>query len=488
MRWHGLTRESIQQTPATEPGTTTNTESTMPTIKALRVENFKAVRAVDIEPDGRQIVILGGDNAAGKTSVLDAIAGALAGKKALPSEPVHRGEDRGCVVIELDDGITIRRTLTRKEDGSTGGTLKVSTADGMSPSGGAQKWLDRRIGAMTVDPLAFLHKDDKAQAEQLRQVAGIDTTDIDATIKELRADRTLKGREVKRAKGAAEVAPRYADAPDVAPVPAVVSASAIVAKVDAAVATVQASEEAARTLQAARDAVARGEEAVAGLDQEMAVIEEEIARLMAKIEAIKGKRSTYVAALDVRKAAVVEAENAAITAAAAVVDPTPFRLQLNALEATNAAARKEAAQVAEQVKANARADALQADADALQAEYDALSAAIATAEQDRATLIASAALPVDGLGLSDDGVVLFGGLPFSQASQAQKMRVSLAIALAGTDENGIRVALIRDASLLDDKSMQLVAELAAEMNAQVWLERVGSGDDGAVVIVDGSNL
>lgn len=53
------------------------------------------------------------------------------------------------------------------------------------------------------------------------------------------------------------------------------------------------------------------------------------------------------------------------------------------------------------------------------------------------------------------------------------------------DDDGIRIALIRDASLLDGDSMQLVGDLAAEMGAQVWLERVGDADDGAVIIRDG---
>jgi len=458
----------------------------MPKIQALRVQNFKRLSEVDIEPGGRQIVILGGKNAQGKSSVLDAIQGALAGKKALPDEPVHRGEDRGCIEIDLDDGITIRRTLTRKPDGSTGGTLKVSTADGMSPAGGAQRWLDRRVGAMTVDPLAFLQQDAKSQAEQLRQIAGIDTTEIDGRIAELRAERTLKGREAKRASGAASQAVRFEGVPDVAPEPVIVSASDVVTKLDEATATVRALEAAERAVSDAEGAVAKGEGLIADIDDDITETEAEIARLMAKVESLRKTRATYTTALDARKDAVSDAKAARNAARAAVADPAPFRAQLADLECSNDAARREAADIARKVEANRRADEAKARADALQAEYRDLTEAIGTAEQERAQTIASAALPVDGLGLSPGGAVLFDGLPFSQASQAQRMRVSLAIALAGAPEDGIRIALIRDASLLDEDSMHLVADLAAEMDAQVWLERVGTADDGAVVIVDGT--
>jgi len=458
----------------------------MPKIQALRVQNFKRLSEVDIEPGGRQIVILGGKNAQGKSSVLDAIQGALAGKSALPDEPVHRGQDRGCIEIELDDGIVIRRTLTRKDDGSTGGTLKISTADGMSPSGGAQKWLDQRVGAMTVDPLAFLHRDPKAQAEQLRQIAGIDTAEIDGRISELRAERTLKGREAKRAAGAASQAVRFEGVPDVVPEPVVVSASDIVAKLDEATATVRALEAAERAVSDAKGAVVKGEGLIADIDTNITDTEAEIARLMAKVESLRKTRATYTAALDIRKGAVNDAEAARDAARAAVVDPAPFRAQLADLERSNNAARQQAADIARKVEANKRADEVKARADALQAEYNGMTEAIRAVEVERAEMLASAPMPVSGLGLSADGVVLFDRLPLSQASQAQRMRVSLAIALAGAPVDGIRVALIRDASLLDEDSMQLVADLAAEMDAQVWLERVGTADDGAVVIVDGA--
>ena len=47
------------------------------------------------------------------------------------------------------------------------------------------------------------------------------------------------------------------------------------------------------------------------------------------------------------------------------------------------------------------------------------------------------------------------------------------------------VVLIRDGSLLDEASLAAVGQQAAEAGAQVWVERVGRGDECAVVIEDG---
>jgi hypothetical protein len=45
--------------------------------------------------------------------------------------------------------------------------------------------------------------------------------------------------------------------------------------------------------------------------------------------------------------------------------------------------------------------------------------------------------------------------------------------------------LVRDGSLLDENSLNLLAGLARDFDGQVWIERVGEGDESAVIIEDG---
>ncbi|MDE2470486.1 MAG: AAA family ATPase, partial [Bradyrhizobium sp.] len=59
----------------------------------LESENIKGLRAVEVEPDGN-VVIIGGKNGAGKSSVLDSMWYALGGKDALPSKPIRNGEKK----------------------------------------------------------------------------------------------------------------------------------------------------------------------------------------------------------------------------------------------------------------------------------------------------------------------------------------------------------------------------------------------------------
>ena len=49
----------------------------------------------------------------------------------------------------------------------------------------------------------------------------------------------------------------------------------------------------------------------------------------------------------------------------------------------------------------------------------------------------------------------------------------------------LRVLRIKDGSLLDADTMAALKEQVAENDFQLWLERVGNADEGAVIIDDG---
>jgi len=102
---------------------------------------------------------------------------------------------------------------------------------------------------------------------------------------------------------------------------------------------------------------------------------------------------------------------------------------------------------------------------------------------NRRNLLAGLKTPLDGLTLAEDArQVVWGELPFDQASQSEQLRVSLAITAALNPE--LRIALVRDGSLLDDEHLAQLARWATEQQFQVWLERVGT-DGASVVIEDG---
>jgi hypothetical protein len=141
---------------------------------------------------------------------------------------------------------------------------------------------------------------------------------------------------------------------------------------------------------------------------------------------------------------------------------------------------------AENVNANVRAKAaraavMEARAGA-QTAVDSLTAGIAALDKEKADGLAAADFPIKGLAFDEDGVT-FNDVPFAQASSAERLRVSTAMCMALNPE--LRVLYIRDGSLLDDSNLDLIGRMAEANDFQIWVERVGTKDAGAIIIEDG---
>ena len=160
----------------------------------LQAENVKRLKAVEIRPDGT-VQVIGGNNAQGKSSVLDAIWLALGGGKASKDTPVpiREGQDHASVRLDLGD-LVVTRTWTKK-----GTNLKVESADGAAYRS-PQSMLDALVGQLSFDPLAFTRLSPKEQREALLDLVDLGDVDLDAIAAE-RADlyqqRTDVGRQGK---------------------------------------------------------------------------------------------------------------------------------------------------------------------------------------------------------------------------------------------------------------------------------------------------
>ena len=101
--------------------------------------------------------------------------------------------------------------------------------------------------------------------------------------------------------------------------------------------------------------------------------------------------------------------------------------------------------------------------------------------QERAAL-ADAKFPVAGLGFGD-GCVTYKDIPLSQASSAEQIRVSMAIAMATNPD--LKVIHIAAGSLLDSEGMNIIKEMAESGDYQVWIEKVDESGKVGIVFEDG---
>jgi hypothetical protein len=143
----------------------------------------------------------------------------------------------------------------------------------------------------------------------------------------------------------------------------------------------------------------------------------------------------------------------------------------------------EAEGINRRVRANQSRKELAARLEAAKALSKQFTEGIDGLDEQKRALLAAAAFPVPGLSI-DEETVTVDGIPFEQLSGALQLRVSVAMGLALNPT--VKVLLIRDGSLLDEENLGMVAEMAAEAGAQVWLERVGAGQEVAIVLEDGT--
>jgi energy-coupling factor transporter ATP-binding protein EcfA2 len=424
-------------------------------IVKLTAENVKKLVAVEITPNG-DIVNITGRNGVGKTSVLDAIWWALDGTSHIQTQPIRKGENKARIRLDMGEIIVERRF------GPAGSQLAVESADGARyPS--PQKMLDALLGELSFDPLAFARMEPRKQFDELRRVAKlkVDIDKLDGLNRADYAKRTDVNRQAKAKRaqaGAIVVAP---DLPD-----AVIDETAILDEIEkAGEHNTQLEQRKARRVQAQRDITDKRNDAQRMRDRATA-LREEAAQL------------DHDAKVQDDAAALLERKLQDAGELPEPINVAEIRVRLEHTKQVNA-----------KVAARMQRQQIEQEAADLEAEARNLTERMDGREKDKAAAIAEAAMPVEGLGFGE-GVVTYNGIPLDQASSAEQLKVSLAIAMAANPK--VRVIRIQDGSLLDDESLAQIAEMAKANDYQVWIERVDTSgklgvyiEDGAVVAVDG---
>lgn len=407
----------------------------------LQAENYKRLKAVSITPEGN-VVFIGGRNAQGKTSVLDAIWAALAGGDAsrATSQPIREGQDTAVVKLDLGEYIVTRRWT--KDDS---GTLTVESADGAKYSS-PQKMLDELIGARAFDPLAFTRMSARDQVAALVATVELpfDPSELERERKGVFDTRTEVNREVDKLKGQlAGLTKPNDDTPAEE-----VSSADIIAEFEKA-------RQHNTDLQRHADVAAELDRHIEGIDREIASLRSKL--LLAEQDRIE----------------VVDRRDAALVAASAAepIDTDSISARLAGVEQTNAAIRE--GQDYHRV-AGALAGVKERAAQ--------LTVKLQQIEKRKADALAAVDFPVEHLSFNEDGVT-YKGIPFNQASAAEQLRVSVALAMAANPT--LRVLRILDGSLLDSDSLKIIEQMAAEHSYQCWIEVVSDDAKVGIIMEDG---
>lgn len=420
-------------------------------IASLELENVKRIHAVELEPAQDGLTVIGGKNAQGKTSVLDAIAWALGGDKMKPADPNRKGGATPARLrVELSNGIVVERK-------GKNGSLHVTDTTGKKAG---QQLLNDFISQLALNIPRFMNGTDADKATALLQTLGIDAelAKIDGSIRATFQDRQLVGRDAKAKRAHAEKLPHHEDAPD-APVSAaelIQEQQAILARNGEKLKAKQDAEDTAKKAEFARTAVSASNMRVADLEQQLNEARAELARRTKEAEEAEEKAKVL----------------AQSTAELVLESTEEIEASIANIETINNQVRDN------QAKAEADAEALR-----VEQEYDGLTQKLEDLRAKRRGLLDGAPLPLPELSIDDEGALTYKDHTWGDMSGAEQLVVATAIVRATKPECGF--VLVDKLEQFDTDELAKFGEWAKGEGLQIIGTRVATDDSCTVVIVDG---
>jgi len=387
----------------------------------LKSKNIKGIKAIDITPKD-DMVIISGKNGAGKTSALDSIWYVLcwkAGAKETPM-PIRKGEKEAegevtlCEDLSSDDlaaGKIPEVLFVVNRTWKANGDTKLKVTNGVGKKHDPpQKLLDDFIGYLSFDPRLFSQMKGREQRQVLIDLTGFDITEIEKKIAYLYDQRLEKGREVKLLSGNREEI-TIEDLPE-----ELISVDNI-----------------NNELQAAMMVNTKIDEAIRNKENSL----KEIERL---------------------KTLVNNCENYLLENEKIPIDSLREKLS-------------ESQKINEQIRARNRNRTADIKENKAKNEYSDF-----TREIDEQTKIKVDGLkenwykiPDQKLSLTEDGIA-YDGTPYSQIAYSEQLKLCIKIGMALNPK--LKVLRISDWTLLDNRSKEIVRQMAREFGYQIWAEEV----------------
>lgn len=410
-------------------------------ILKLIINNVMRIKAVEITPDGNTVMITG-KNGAGKSATLQSIAMALCGKDAIPVEPIRRGAKSGSIILELGGELKVKVTRT-----FTAGGTKLEVTEAGNTVGSPQTFINRFLGAISLDPSKFLALDPREQRRTLLELLKIDFSDIDAGIAKIKDERTMLNRD-KKALEVNRASLRWTDdLPE-----AEISVTNLTTELK------RRQDHNANADREKRCIDAKANE-LGDLKLRYSSVKQEIENLQKELEGIDLEMTQGQAELDEMIANGKKKEST-----------DEILQQISASDATN-----------QKIRVNLKITDLDNHLKTLQADYYERGQTIDQLEASKQKLLADAKMPVEGLTAGDEGL-LYNGVPLEQASESEQLRVAVAIAMK---LNPTLRVIRTSANAFDSNSLKIISEMAEAHDYQIWMERVDESGKVGIVIEDG---
>lgn len=405
-------------------------------INSLEFENVKRIKAVSLTPTTDGLTVIGGKNAQGKTSVLDAIAWAVGGDKYKPSEPKRQGSyaDPRLRVV-LSNGIVVERS-------GKNSALKVIDPNGNK---GGQQLLNSFIESFALDIPKFIQQSDREKADTLLRIIGVGDKLHELEHREMMTynERTAIGRIAEQKDKFAKEMPVYTNV-HIEPV----SVSELIRQQQDILARNGENERLRRN----RDRIQAEHEQLAA----------QVAQLEKELDNFKNLLKIKDSELDI-----------ANKTAKALKDESTAEIEQSIREIEDVNAK---------VRANLERQTAEKEAEKYRSNYDKLTEEITAIRLAKRNLLQGANLPLDGLSV-EDGALIYNGSKWDCMSGAEQMIVATSIVRRLNPECGF--VLIDKLEQLDSDTLRSFGAWLEAEGLQAIATKVSDGDDCTIIIEDG---
>ena len=427
----------------------------------VTAEQFKNVKVIDFMPN-RYVTKISGANGAGKTSALDAVFYALLGRKTLSPTLIRQGQKKGFIRVETNTHIITRR-LDEK-----GGNLQIEAKATNTLVKAPDDWLEGIAGDLGFDPLKFMRLKPEEQFQALKSLVPMDADVDDLEIRNETDSETITRRKAE--------AKRLEAARDHITIDKTLPAEAaniedLLAKAREATDHNEALERERNRRRQIEDDHARRVETIVDKKKQLENLQSEINNLEANAKQTLITIAEWKPLEQPRDRAALDAKVSEAT-------------RTNSAIATNNANK-------------AQRERFEQEVDTIKTEVTRLEEEVRTRKLTISNTLAKAKFPIPGLSFEtvSEGssgrerknpkkIITYNGVPLSEASSAEQIRVSTAIGMANKPE--LRFLLIRDGSLLDDNGLAILEQMSHEQNFQILMEKVDTSGKVGIYMEDGT--
>ena len=401
-------------------------------ISEVAIKYFKGIKEITTSLNNGVFYVCG-HNESGKSSFLDGLTFALLGKKAFAqgmwkeiTATTGDKTETSCVLVDKS-GVEVAK-ITRKITKSGNESAKIEM---LGDRKFTQKELNDIINPIALNPKAFMDMSPKEQALFL----GIDTAELDRKYKSVYDDRTFIGKDVKRLQGAVDES--RCEKPDADSVDL--------------------------------DGLYKKRSDAGTINNEALNARTNIVKYNNEIRELQSKIDNIRIAIDGLKPA-------------SLMETVDINIIVAAIETAKASQGL--------VQKYEYFQKYQADLKKAELDYKSKTDELDIIKVNKVRKIKEHKLPFENLATNDDGglVVVKDGkeMPLNVNFFSTGKVWEMAIKILALKDTGLRTVIIKDASLLDEEKLGIIAETAREFDLQVLLEMVQevSGDN-SITLIEG---